>query len=113
MTTSPTPTLFALDRDRIHELPWEDFVGGHGVRQKVLYTDAAAVSGLLTFAPGAAELTHMHWEGEHHMWVLRGALVADDTRLESGSYLHVPAHLWHNIAAGNEGCQVFYVFCPT
>jgi len=113
MTSHPSPTLFAVDHHRVQELDWASFPAGDGVRQKALYTDGPVTAGLLLFGPDARELTHMHRDGEHHIWVLRGSLLVDETRLEAGSYLHVPSHLWHSITAGAAGCQAFYVYCPT
>lgn len=112
MTTHPTPTLFAVPRSRIEELPWETFSAGSGIARKVLYTYGDSTAGLLRLAPGAHELTHLHHAGEHHLWVLSGEMRVDGTLLPAGSYLHVPSHLQHSIEDAGVGSLAFYVYSP-
>lgn len=113
MTTHPSPTLFALSRAMVDGLPWEPFVGSADIDNKMLYVAEGVVAGLLRLRPGARELTHLHFHGEHHLWVLSGSVVVDDTTLEEGSYLHVPARLPHTIRDGGTGSLAFYVFVPS
>jgi quercetin dioxygenase-like cupin family protein len=112
MTTVPSPTLFAVPRPTVSALPWEPFTGSPGVSHKVLYTTGRTVAGLLKLAPGAEEISHVHMEGEHHIWVLAGAVVVDDTELVAESYLHVPERLTHAVRDGGTGSLLFYVFTP-
>jgi mannose-6-phosphate isomerase-like protein (cupin superfamily) len=112
MTTHPSPTLFAVPRERVAELSWNDMPAGDHVQTKTLYTTGRASAGLMRLAPGAHELTHLHMNGEHHLWVLAGTIRIDDTDLPAGSYLHVPAHLAHTVEDGGSGSTAFYVFCP-
>jgi mannose-6-phosphate isomerase-like protein (cupin superfamily) len=111
MTTHPTPTLFLVPRQRINELPWEPIPPMPGVEHRVLYQDDHAIAGLLRLHAGAGELTHMHAEGEHHLWVLAGSVTVDDTTLSANSYLHVPSGLTHRVADTGAGSLIFYVFC--
>lgn len=113
MTTHPSPTLFALSTAMVDDLPWEKFVGVPDIDHKMLYLADGVVAGLLRLRPGARELAHMHVHGEHHMWVLSGTVVVDDTELPEGSYLHVPSRLGHSVRDGGSGSLAFYVFVPT
>lgn len=112
MTTHPSPTLFAVPRSVIGALPWEHVAGSTGVEHKVLYTTGSTVAGLLRLAPNAAEVTHLHLDGEHHLWVLGGSVVVDDTELVADSYLHVPARLRHTLRDAGMGSLLFYVYAP-
>ena len=113
MTITPTPTLCALPRTAVDALPWEPLPGNVGVDNKSVYVDTGVVSGLLRLAPGAAESRHLHQHGEHHIWVLEGTVVVEDTELPAGSYLHVPARLGHTMRDAGNGSVVFYVFSRT
>lgn len=112
MTTHPSPTLFAVPRPRVGEIAWDDLPAGVQVQTKTLFTTGRSSAGLLRLKPGARELTHLHADGEHHMWVLAGTIRIDDTELEAGSYVHVPAHLTHTVEDAGTGSTAFYVFCP-
>ena len=113
MTTHPSPTLFLVPRQRVADLPWEHFPGTSGVEHRVLYQDDHTIAGLLRLHPGAGELTHLHVEGEHHLWVLGGVVSVDETPLPADSYLHVPSGLTHRIVDAGGGSLLFYVFCAT
>lgn len=112
MTTHPSPTLFMVPSQRLPELPWEPLVGSVGVEHRVLYEAAGTVAGLLRLHPGAREISHLHLQGEHHLWVLSGGVVVDDTQLGIDSYLHVPPGLQHTVQDAGDGSLLFYVFCP-
>ena len=112
MSTTPTPTLFALVPERVAELRWEAFPGAHGVDHKMLYCYGEVTAGMLRFQPHARELRHVHADGEHHLWVVSGEIEADETALPAGSYLHVPSHLLHTVADTGQGSVVFYVYTP-
>lgn len=113
VTTYPTPTLFALSQAMVEDIPWEAFVGSTDIDNKVLYLADGVVAGLLRLRPHAHELTHLHFHGEHHMWVLSGTVVIDDTELAAGSYLHVPSRLSHTLRDGGSGSLAFYLFVPS
>lgn len=114
MTTSlPSPTLFLVPGPHVSDLPWETFPGGVGVEHKILYHADGMVAGLLRLHPGAHELSHVHLHGEHHLWVLAGAVQTEDTELPVDSYLHVPPRLRHTLQDAGQGSLLFYVFCPT
>ncbi|MGB8650766.1 MAG: cupin domain-containing protein [Mycobacteriales bacterium] len=110
MPTIPTPTLYAMPQEAVDALAWEPLAGNTGVSHKVIFLGDGVVAGLLRLAPGAKEVPHLHSDGEHHVWVLRGTVVADDTELSAGSYLHVPQRLLHTMRDAGEGSQLFYVF---
>lgn len=113
MTTHPTPTLFLVPRARVHDLSWEPLPGANGVEHLALYRDGSSVAGLLRLHGGAGELAHLHLNGEHHLWVVEGDVVIDETNLPAGSYLHVPSRLTHRIADTGGGSLLFYVFSVT
>jgi len=112
VTTHPSPTLFAVPRERVSDLPWDDMPAGVHVATKLLYTTGRASAGLMRFQPGSRELTHQHVSGEHHLWVLSGTIRIEGTELPAGSYVHVPAHLAHTVEDGGSGSTAFFVFCP-
>ena len=107
-----SPTLFLVPHEQLPDLAWEPMTGATGVDHKVLYDAGETVAGLLRLRPGGIEPTHLHVDGEHHMWVLAGRVLIDDTALGAGSYLHVPARLTHRVQDDGEGSLVFYVYCP-
>jgi quercetin dioxygenase-like cupin family protein len=110
MSTIPTPTLFAAPSEVIDRLPWEPLPGCVGVTNKVVFTDDGTVAGLLRLRPGAQETAHLHEHGQHHVWVLEGTVMIEDTELAQGSYLHVPEHLVHAVSDTGEGSLLFYLF---
>src|SRR5690242_16717072 len=110
MTTyHPSPTLFLVPQGDVPGLRWEPLAGATGVDNKVVYDGGATVAGLLRLHPGGSELSHVHLAGEHHMWVLEGAVVIDDTTLAAGSYAHVPPRLTHTLRDVGDGSLLFYV----
>lgn len=102
-------TLFLVPKGRVDALGWEPLPGSGGVEHRAIYLGEAVVAGQLRMAPGAGEVTHLHGRGEHHLWVLAGAVEIDDTRLEAGSYVHVPAHVPHELTDAGEGSLLLYV----
>lgn len=112
MTTHPTPTLFLMGPQEIAHLPWQSLPGSSGVQTKVVYDAGDTVAGLLRLRPDAKEISHLHLHEDHHMWVLHGSVVIDDTELAAGSYLHVPARLTHTMRDCGPGSVVFFVFTP-
>jgi quercetin dioxygenase-like cupin family protein len=113
MTTIPSPTLFVVPREAVERLSWQPLPGGGGVEHRAVYVGDGVVAGQLRLGPGAREPRHLHGHGEHHVWVLEGEVVVDDTRLAAGSYLHVPAHLMHQLVDTGSGSLLFYVFSGT
>lgn len=110
MTTRPSPTVFAAPREAVDALPWQPLPGCQGVSTKVVVDVDGDVAGLLRLDPGAQEVQHVHGHGSHHLWVLSGAVVVEDTPLPTGSYLHVPAGLVHDLRDAGDGSTLFYVF---
>lgn len=111
MLTIPSPTLHALPKHAVDGLAWEPLAGCVGVAHKAVYLADDVVAGLLRLRPGAQEVPHLHGHGEHHIWVLEGSVVVDETDLPTGSYLHVAEHLVHTLCDGGDGSLIFYVFC--
>ena len=110
MSTRSIPTVFAAPREVVDHLPWQPLPGCDGVSTKVVVDVDGDVAGLLRLLPGAQEVQHVHGHGSHHLWVLSGSVVVEDTPLPAGSYLHVPAGLVHDLRDAGEGSTLFYVF---
>lgn len=110
MSTKPSPTTFTAPREVVDHLPWQPLPGCQGVSTKVVADVDGDVAGLLRLGPGAREVQHVHGHGSHHLWVLSGGVVVEDTSLPAGSYLHVPAGLVHDLRDAGEGSMLFYVF---
>ena len=102
-------TLFLVPQVRVDALGWEPLPGSRGVEHRAVYLGERVVAGQLRMAPGGGEAAHLHGRGEHHLWVLSGAVVIDDTRLEAGSYVHVPAHVLHELVDAGAGSLLLYV----
>ena len=108
-TTKPLPVPVLLPAARVDALPWADLPGSPGVRIKPICVVESTRAGLLQLAAGAVEPTHMHPDGEHHLWVLSGSLTVEGTHLSAGSYLHIPAGLRHHLQDDGSGCTLLYV----
>ena len=111
MTIVPTPTLCAMPKGAVDALAWEPLPGNVGVENKSVFLGRNVVAGLLRLEPGAEESRHLHQHGEHHIWVLEGTVLVEDTELPVGSYVHVPERLGHTMRDAGSGSVVFYVFC--
>lgn len=111
--TRPSPVPVLLPEQRIDGMPWEPLPGSVGARVKQVCTGPGWATGLLQLAPGGSEMTHMHPDGEHHLWILSGSVTTEGTHLGVGSYLHVPAHLRHQLLDEGNGCTIFYVYVET
>jgi uncharacterized RmlC-like cupin family protein len=110
MSATSVPTVFLAPPDVVDGMPWQPLPGCHGISTKLVCDADGAVAGLLRLQPGAREVAHLHGHGSHHLWVLSGTVVVEDTPLPAGSYLHVPAGLLHDLRDAGEGSQVLYVF---
>ncbi len=110
MAVDLVPGFASLNRTEIRERPWEPFAGMPHVRVKYLLSMPDSVAGVMQLDAGAREAAHLHVGGQHHVWVLDGAVEFDGTRLEAGSYLHVPAQTTHAMHAAEEGCTLFFVY---
>lgn len=110
MTTRSVPTVYAAPHDVVDRLPWQPLPGCVGVSTKLVCDVDGDVAGLLRLLPGAKEVPHVHGHGSHHLWVLSGGVVVEDTPLPAGSYLHVPAGLVHELRDAGDGSTLFYVF---
>jgi len=98
-----------LTPDDLEALPWRPCVDWPGVSQKLLSSGPASLSGLLRFEPGAGESLHAHSSGEHHVWVLSGAVRQDGSLLPAGSYVHVGAGVPHRLLDAGAGSLVLFV----
>jgi mannose-6-phosphate isomerase-like protein (cupin superfamily) len=110
VSTRPSPTVVVAPRDVVDQLPWQPLPGCQGVSTKVVTDVDGDVAGLLRLRPGAREVAHVHGHGSHHLWVLSGGVVVEDTPLPAGSYLHVPSGLVHDLRDTGSGSTLFYVF---
>ena len=87
-------------------------LGPHvGVTHRTLWTDGTSMAGVLTVEAGRRLGTHDHRVNHHHMWVLEGSAVVLGETIGPGSYVHIPAHVVHDIdATATEGCTMFYLY---
>jgi len=82
-----------------------------GVLNHVLWSDGDSTAGWLIVRAGHHLGPHQHREHSHHMWVLEGHAEILDTRLQAGSYIHIPPGVVHDIdARATEGCKVYYLY---
>ena len=110
MSVELLPGFVALSAEDIENVPWQPFGGMPHVHVRYLLTTGDSVAGLMRLDCGAHEVRHVHVGGEHHAWIVEGAVRFDGTDLDQGSYLHVPAGMTHTMAAGATGCTLFFVF---
>ena len=82
-----------------------------GVLNHVLWSDGDTTAGWLIVRAGHHLGPHKHREHAHHMFVLEGHAEILETQLPSGSYIHIPPGVVHDIdARATEGCKVFYLY---
>jgi quercetin dioxygenase-like cupin family protein len=108
MLTAPSTVLTPAD---IAALPLEPLGTLEGVAHRVLWRDATSMAGVLTVDAGYQLGAHTHRQNHHHIWVLEGEALILGTKVESGSYVHVPSGIEHDIdARATQGCTVFYLY---
>ena len=82
-----------------------------GVTHRILWTDGTSMAGVLTVEAGQRLGTHDHRVNHHHMWVLEGSAVVLGEVVGPGAYVHIPAHVVHDIdATATGGCTMFYLY---
>lgn len=97
-------------RDRIAAMPRRPVRDMEGVQERTLWSSGVQVSGVMELAAGARMPEHVHEDHSHHVWVVEGSVEILGELLVPGSYAHVPAGVSHEVAAGDRGCTLFYVF---
>lgn len=111
MHTTDTPTV--LTAEAIAALPVSPVTGSPGVGNRGLWTDGAAVAGMLVVEPDTDMGAHAHGEYHHHVWVVKGRAEIMGRLLGPGSYVHIPAGTDHDlITPADEGCTIFYLYDP-
>ncbi len=110
MTTELLSGIVSLTSDEIGATDWEPFGGLTHARVKYVFSSSDSVAGLLRLDPGGSDVRHLHVGGQHHVWVVRGAVEVDGKRLDQGSYLHVPADTEHAMRAEAAGATVVFVY---
>jgi mannose-6-phosphate isomerase-like protein (cupin superfamily) len=82
-----------------------------GVTHRVLWRDGTSMSGVLRVGAGRRLGAHAHRANHHHLWVLEGRATILGTEVGSGSYVHGPVGVTHDIdATATDGCTVFYLY---
>lgn len=109
----PTSTEVLVPADEIAAMPWHAVRSEPGIHERSLWSGDGQVSGVMRFAPGASMAEHVHDDHGHHVWVVEGTIAVNGRRLGPGSYAHVPPGVAHEVAAGPDGCMLFYVFTTT
>lgn len=112
MVTSRTmPAPVVLTAEQIMAIPPEPLGPIAGVTHRVLWRSESSMAGVLTVEPGHRLGMHAHRVNHHHVWVLDGHAMVLGTTLGSGSYVHIPSGVDHDIdATASEGCTVFYLY---
>ncbi|HEX4868563.1 MAG TPA: hypothetical protein VFV32_13200 [Acidimicrobiales bacterium] len=109
ITTAPV----VLPAEAIAALPVVPLGAARGVTHRVLWQSPSSMAGVLTVEAGHHLGAHAHRLNHHHMWVLEGHALILGVEVGPGSYVHIPAHVDHDIAAPeHESCTVFYLYLP-
>jgi quercetin dioxygenase-like cupin family protein len=107
LTGQPT----VLSPQAITRLPVEALGTLRGVSHRVLWRDETSMAGVLTVQAGHRLGTHSHRLNHHHIWVLDGRAKILGTELGTGSYVHIPSGVDHDIdATASDGCTVYYLY---
>ena len=114
MTTTDVVQPTVLSADEVRALPAVPLGEQGGVSHQVVWRAGDSMGGLLTVEAGCRLGTHAHRINHHHIWVLSGEALVLGKVLESGSYVHIPAGVDHDIdATDTSGCTVFYLYLRT
>jgi len=106
-----TSTPLVLTSREVADRPGEPLGTLQGVINHTLWSDGASIAGWLAVAAGHHLGAHEHRHNSHHMWVVEGAAEILGTKLDAGSYVHIPPGVSHDIdARATEGCRVFYLY---
>lgn len=106
-TVRSAEEIARLEPLRLGEIP--------GVRHRVLWHDETSIAGVMTVDAGHQLGRHTHRLNHHHIWVVEGRATILGRELSSGSYVHIPSGVEHDIdASATEGCTFFYLYlAPT
>lgn len=97
--------------EEVDSLPEQRLGDIDGVAHRITWRNESSLAGVLTVAGGHHLGTHTHRENHHHLWVVEGHVDILGKRLGSGSYVHIPSGIEHDIdASATEGCTVFYLY---
>jgi quercetin dioxygenase-like cupin family protein len=108
--TLPT-TAVLFDRTALDDVRWDALPAiGEGASHKVLWRSGDSIAGLMKLAEGGCIEPHSHRRAHHHLWVVDGSIDVLDTRLDSGSYAHVPAGTAHGILNLGAAATFFYLY---
>lgn len=104
--------LILLSAGEVDDVPWKPLGDNAGVSHKVLWRSGDVVLGMFRLEPGAVNPAHVHQGAHHHFLVTQGAARIIDRELAAGSYAYIPPGVAHEVAAGDEGCILFYTYRP-
>lgn len=106
-----THELVVLPADAVRALPEVDLEGVPHVHHRILWRDETSMAGVLRVPAGFQLGAHTHRANHHHFWVLDGSAVVLGEEVGTGSYVHVPAGVEHDIdARETAGCTVYYLY---
>ena len=91
------------------EKRWRDV--GAGLCVLDLHEEGGRRLQLVRLAPGGRILAHQH-AGVEVMYVIRGSIVVDGTRLRAGDVLNSPPESIHRDSYSNEGCELVLECSP-
>jgi anti-sigma factor ChrR (cupin superfamily) len=91
------------------ERKWRDV--GAGLSVLDLHEENGRRLQLARIVPGGRMLAHEH-KGTEVMYVVRGSLIVDGTRLKAGDVLNAPAGSMHRETWSAEGCELVIECCP-
>src|SRR4051812_19508115 len=91
------------------ERKWRDV--GTGLSVLDLHEENGRRMQLARMTPGGRMLAHEH-KGTEIMYVVRGSLIVDGTRLKAGDVLSAPAGSVHRESWSAEGCELVIECSP-
>lgn len=104
--------LILLTSAEVDEKRWKPLGESPGVTHKVLWRSGDVVLGMFRLEAGAVEPEHVHQGAHHHFLVTQGSARIVDRDLDAGSYAYIPPGIPHEVAAGEDGCTIFYTYRP-
>ncbi len=111
MAPPATPPPVVLTAEAIAGLRVEPLGSLEGVSHRVLWRTDTSMAGVMTVEKGHQLGRHAHRANHHHLWVLDGRATILGAEVGTGSYVHVPSTVDHDIdASATEGCTVFYLY---
>lgn len=99
-----------LDADQVEARAEQRVEGPAGVHRAILWEQGGSTAGLLWVDPDTRMDEHTHERHRHHIWVLEGGANVLERELEAGSYAFVADGVPHALAAGPDGCELFYLY---